>query len=210
MRGSYECGEEDNPAPEGTSKYEPYTDGYVRKALELGWRVGFTAGGDDHSGCWGTEALFTTGGKTYKQGLMSVRAEARTREAIWEALHARRVVATTGARMLLDYALGGHPMGSEVSVKECPALEAERTVAVDFHGTAAVDRIDIIRNNRVVHSVPGRGRMDVAFSWQDTSPVARVRLPPAKFCDHPFTFYYVRALQSDREVAWASPIWIDP
>jgi hypothetical protein len=41
-------------------------------------------------------------------------------------------------------------------------------------------------------------------------PIENVWLPPAQFCPHPFLFYYVRAIQTDGEVAWASPIWVDP
>jgi len=210
-RGSYECEDDDNPAPERPTKYEPYPAGTVRNALAMGWRVGFTAGGDDHSGAWGTEALFRDEqGRAYKQGLMSVQAEARTREAIWQALHDRRVVATTGTRILLDYTVAGRPMGSELSVKDSPALATERVIRVDCHGTAALDRIDIVRCNQVVRSEPGEGRTDVAFEWKDAEPLDKICLPPAKFCEHTFAFYYVRAVQTDGEVAWASPVWIDP
>ncbi|MBM4029926.1 MAG: DUF3604 domain-containing protein, partial [Planctomycetes bacterium] len=147
-RGSYECSEQDgNPSPERAGGPAPYTDGYVRRALSLGWRVGFTAGGDDHSGHWGTEFRFGPNGKGYKQGLMSVEAAEKTRQAIFEAMHNRRVVATTGARMLLTYTLNGHPMGSELSVKSTPGLAVRRTLSIAFHGTAVVSRIDIIRSN---------------------------------------------------------------
>jgi hypothetical protein len=178
--------------------------------LALGWRVGFTAGGDDHSGHWGTEFRFGTTGKGYKQGLMSVEAAEKTRRAIFEAMYNRRVVATTGARVLLTYTLNGHPMGFELSLTSLPGLAARRALSIAFHGTAAVSRIDIIRNNRVVHSAPGDGEMDMSLTWDDAEPMASVWLPPARFCPHPFAFYYVRVVQTDGEVAWASPIWIDP
>ena len=78
MRGSLECSEQEgNPAPAKGYNGPPIQDGYVCNALALGWRIGFTAGGDDHSGCWGSEAYFGR----YKQGLMSVEAQEKTREA---------------------------------------------------------------------------------------------------------------------------------
>lgn len=210
-RGGYECSEEDgNPVPERKVMGGPYVDGFVRRALALGWRIGFTAGGDDHSGHWGTEFLFGGSAGAYKQGLMSVEAEARTREAIWDALYERRVVATTGTRMLLHYELDGSPMGSELRVADQPGLAGKRALFVEFHGTGELDRIDIIRNNKEVHTVPGDGTKDLSFTWEDTDPIDEIRMPAAKFCDHPFTFYYVRAVQKDNEVAWASPVWIDP
>jgi hypothetical protein len=206
-RGSYECSREDgNPVPEAGGKVPPFPKGYVRNALALGWRVGFTAGGDDHSGHWGTEFRFGP----YKQGLLSVETSKRTRQAIFEALRSRRTVATTGSRMLLSYKLNGHPLGSELSLKDHPALISARNLAVDFHGTAPVAQVDVIRNNRVVHSCPGNGQVDLSIAWQDSEPIAKTWMPAAKFCSHPFTFYYVRVSQSDGEIAWASPIWIDP
>ena len=211
IRGSYECSEQDgNPVPEKAVNCLPYPNGYVQNALTLGWRVGFAAGGDDHQGHWGTEFRFHFGKTDYKQGLMSVEARERTREAIFEAMYNRRVVATTGARMLLAYHLNGKPMGSELSLKNISGLAALRKLSVEFHGTAVVDRIDIIRNNSVVYSAPGTGSKDLSVLWEDTEPIDDIWLPATKFCDHPFAFYYVRVVQQDGEVAWASPIWIDP
>ena len=140
---------------------------------------------------------------------MYVLAAERTREAIWDALWRRRVVATSGPRSLLKYTLGGHPMGSELSAAAHPELARERLLCVEFHGTAAAERIDVIRNNEVVHSASPEGT-DCEIEWRDAAPLAEALMPPAKFCDHPFCFYYVRVLQADGEMAWASPVWIDP
>jgi len=210
VRGSFECDAADgNPLPErGTQP--PVAAGYVQRALALGWRVGFTAGGDDHAGSWGTERRFSGDEHQYQQGLMSVQAGSRTRAALWRGLYARRVVATTGARRLLDFRLNGQPWGSELAAKRRRGLASGRRIEGRFHGTAPVERIDIIRNNEVVHTETGEGRLDVEFTWEDTQPIEQVWLPPARFCDHPFCFYYVRAVQTDGEVAWASPVWIDP
>ncbi|MCP4645498.1 MAG: DUF3604 domain-containing protein, partial [bacterium] len=211
VRGSYECAAEDgNPVPEDPTDPPAFPTGYVRDALALGWRVGFTAGGDDHRGHWGTEFRFGLSNRGYKQGLMYVEADERTRASIFQALYDRRVVATTGPRMLLSCRLNGHPIGSELSLAAHPVLAKTRALSIEFHGTAPLDRIDIIRNNEVVHSAPGEGGLDVSFSWDDTISIEDTWLPPAQHCDHSFTFYYVRAIQSDGEVAWASPVWIDP
>lgn len=86
-RGSYECETAENPLPERRGK-GPVPASFVRRALALGWRVGFTAGGDDHMGHSGTDRCHA--------GLMAVQAEACMREAIWDALWNRRVTATSG------------------------------------------------------------------------------------------------------------------
>lgn len=208
IRGSYECSEEDgNPAPERIANTEPFPGGYVRNALAMGWRVGFTAGGDDHEGQWGTEARIFF---SYKQGLMSVESIDLSRESIFDAMYNRRVVATSGARMLLTWNLNDKPMGSELSLRKHPELLSSRKLNIEFYGTDSVEKIDIIRNNTVAHSATFEGEMDVLMSWEDNDPLDGIWMPPAKYSPGPFAFYYVRVIQKDGEIAWASPIWIEP
>jgi len=210
IRGSYECPEEaGNPLPERGAQ-PPVAEGFVSRALAMGWRVGFTGGGDDHNGHAGTDfPAMQRGGVSYKAGLMSVMASELTREALWEAMWNRRVVATSGPRIILAYELNGSLMGSELTLTTEPNLRKRRLIQVKAHGTAPIERIDIIRNNETVHSV-SVGQLDCEACWEDTELIDEVWLPPAKFCDHPFCFYYVRVVQTDGEAAWASPIWIDP
>ncbi|MFW6189169.1 MAG: DUF3604 domain-containing protein [Planctomycetota bacterium] len=210
MRGSYECPEQEgNPLPERCGR-PPVREGFVRRALAMGWRVGFTAGGDDHIGHAGTEFLFEReGGVRYKAGLTGVLALELTRPALWRALRARRVIGTSGPRILLSYTLNGRPLGSELDAARDPELNRRRVIRVEAHATAPVDRIEIIRSNRVVHSAESPGA-DCRLEWVDETPLERAVLPPAKFCPHPFCFYYVRLVQADGEVAWASPAWVDP
>jgi len=207
LRGSYEAPpEEGNHLPEVESSWPPYAGGYVARALEKGWRVGFTAGGDDHMGQWGTEWRFQAGSRSYKQGLMSVEASELTREALFEALYRRRVVATTGARILLTYTLNGQPMGSELQVEE----GTERTLSIEVHGTASVKYVDVICNNELFKRFSGEGDRDLYLEAQDERPLKKFWLGPAKFCNSHFTFYYVRVIQADGETAWASPTWLEP
>jgi len=93
--------------------------------------------------------------------------------------------------------VGGRPLALE--------LARRRTVRVAFHGTAPLRRIDVIRNNKVVYKTK-----KAAFAWTDETPLSEAVMPAAKFCPHPFCFYYVRVVQTDGQAAWASPIWIDP
>jgi hypothetical protein len=210
IRGCYECSAEDgNPliARPDRKGGALVADGFVQRALALGWRAGFAAGGDDHRGTAGTDkpARVRSDGAIIYAGSMAVLAKSNTRESIWDALWRRRVVATSGPRILLDVTLNGHPIGSELKASKEPELTKRRTIKVTLHGMAPVARIDVIRNNEVVYTTKAS-----TFIWEDTTPLAEALLPAAKHCPHPFCFYYVRAVQTDQQAAWASPIWIDP
>jgi hypothetical protein len=214
QRGSMECPVENGNTRPIRERSPVHFEGYVRRALTLGWRVGFTAGGDDHWGSAGTDRpmrRINRGRFTkirYNPGLMSLRAKRLTRQAIWEEMWNRRIVATTGARMLLDFKLNKNPMGSELTLKESPELAKSRIISVEFHGTAPLKRIEIIRNNEVV-KIFESSQYDFKSTWEDTASLDEILLKPTRFCPNRFSFYYIRAIQEDGEVAWASPIWID-
>jgi len=182
-------------------------EGFVQRALALGWRVGFTGGGDDHIGHPGDEVQHGGEPWRYKAGLMAVQAGDRTREAIWDAMWRRRTYATTGPRILVGFELDGHPMGAELFLSEHPELANVRRIKARVHGTDAVTHVEVVRNNRDVYAYEG-GDSDVTFEWEDTEPLDAVHLPPATFWSAPFTFYYLRITQRDNEMAWTCPVWI--
>src|SRR6185503_6082961 len=96
---------------------------------------GLSAGSDDHTARPGMSHAprghFAMGG-----GLTAVLAPEKSREALWEAIKARRTYATTGARMLLDVKarMGGATasMGAVLPAAEGETLKLE----VAVHGTA--------------------------------------------------------------------------
>ncbi len=182
--------------------------GFVQRALELGWRVGFTGGGDDHYGHPGDNIRIGWPPFQYQAGLMAAWAGERNRASIWEALWQRRTYATTGARIIVRFTLDGHEMGSILTLNDAPRLEMKRRIRVEAHGAAAIEKIEIVRNNQDVHVQDG-GELDMAFVWEDREALSAINLPPARWSANPFTFYYVRVIQSDGEMAWASPIWIE-
>jgi len=98
-------------------------------------------------------------------------------------------------------------MGSEISISENPGLEKSREFYIEFHGTSPLKQIDIIRNGEIIYSFK-KEKYDLKVKWEDTEPAEKIFLPETEFSEAPFIYYYVRAIQKDGEVAWASPVWV--
>jgi len=125
----------------------------ARAALEAGLRFGFVGSSDDHAGFPGA----------YGEGLMAALATDFTREAIFEAIRARRTYALTGDRIELDFTVEGAPMGASVEVGK----KAE--VAFAVRGRDELDVVELIQDGRVVH----RAYAEEAAAL---SPTVQVRL----------------------------------
>jgi hypothetical protein len=198
----------DNPyplAPEVQGGVD-YTGKKVQDFLRMGFRLGIIAGSDCHAGHPGrTDWLRTR--TLYTGGLSAVWAEERTRESIWQALWNRRSYGTTGARIILCFRMGGLMMGQETVVDSESPLQEERRLSVKAYGTAAIETVTFIRNNREVHTVSRVGD-HAEIEWADKERLDSVNLPATADTTAPFTYYYVRVTQKDGETAWSSPIWL--
>ena len=118
-----------------------------------------------------------------------VYAEDATREGVFEAIRQRRTYAATD-NIVLDFQLGGAFMGGELAAGET-VPPARATIL----GTDVVREVALIRNNEVIYTMQP-GARDVAFEYTDREPVSGE------------SFYYVRAIQANDEIAWSSPIWV--
>ena len=119
----------------------------LEEALARGYHVGVIASSGEWRGRPGA-SLPGSGDRVAHGGLTCVYAQARTREAIWQALRARRCYATSGPRILLRVSADGHTMG-EVYRSTTPP-----TLAVQVAGTAEIERVEIHRGNETVHRWP--------------------------------------------------------
>lgn len=119
---------------------------FFMDALSRGCKVGLTAGTDGVMGrpgaCHPGRRLI----RNLRNGLTAVYARELTREAIWEALHARRTYATTGERIRLLFQVNDADMGSEIAITESP------TITFDIEGTKPLERIDLFRGVEVIES----------------------------------------------------------
>lgn len=110
------------------------TSNTVRAALNEGLEFGFVASTDSHSGFPGA----------YGEGLMAALCTDNSRQAIFEAIWARRTYALTGDRIEVDFTVDGNPMGS--SFESSDTLE----VAYDVAGRDEMDVVEIIQDGHVV------------------------------------------------------------
>ena len=182
--------------PRGVS--DRHADLSVRAALNRGCRMGMIASADGHDGHPGDAQspfrkhhhLFHSLGS----GFAAVLCEELTREAVFNALFARRCYATTGVPIVLSVTLNGHVMGSEL-----PPLPAGHRPAlqVTCTGTNSIDHIRVMKNGRVVATELYHGERCALFDWEDSA------YQPGEA-----SYYYVRVVQIDRESAWSSPIWV--
>ncbi len=133
---------------------------------------------DDHRGYPGA----------YGEGVVGAWAEDLTREALFDALHDRRTYAATGDRIVLEVALNGRPMGSELS------YVADRDIDVRVEAPDAIQMVELVRNGRVIDRhfpqdtappeirLPGRVRCRLQYGW---GPWAALNL--GRICDWDLT-----------------------
>ena len=119
----------------------------LHDALRQGYRVGVVANSDGHKGRPGASH---PGASTFGAygGLTCVLAESLSREAVFEAIRARRCYGTTAAqRIHVELTVNGLPMGAEGRVAGAVRI-AGRVV-----GTGPVERVDIFRGLELLRTV---------------------------------------------------------
>lgn len=165
--------------------------GGAQAGLARGYRFGFIAASDTHSGFPGRQYPDRYGFCfSYKAGLAAIRAPRLTAHDLIAALKARNCYGTTGARIILDFSVNGAPMGREIRAA------GPRQITGRVVGTDQITRLDIVRNNRDWRILAPNSD-DFAFNLTDEEDLATS------------TFYYLRATQADGEMAWSSPVWVD-
>ena len=128
-----------------------WTQNTLHHFLAQGYRLGVLASTDDHLGFPGA----------YREGLAAVLATELTREAVFDAIRNRRTYALTGDRIAVDFRLNGRLMGQEL------AYTRQRELTVAVTGWDQLDRVEILKNNRVLHRDFPMDRVPTARSWDE-------------------------------------------
>ncbi|MFN0076075.1 MAG: hypothetical protein ACKVY0_06350 [Prosthecobacter sp.] len=111
-----------------------------------------------------------------------------TREGIIEGLNARRTIAATD-KIFVEFSCNEKLLGTEIAVSGKPVLKLK----VD--GTAALKRITLVRNEQNHQQwEPNAKTFEQTFT--DEAPIAGENR------------YYLRVEQTDGNMAWSSPVWV--
>jgi len=119
----------------------------------------------------------------------SVWAPEFSRRAIFDALKQRHCFGAT-SNIVLEYTMGEHMMGDIFRSDTVLPLK------VRIRGTAPIERIEVCRNEKFVYSVQPNTQ-DAELTFMDTEPIRAKE-----------SYYYIRMIQTDGQVAWSSPIWV--
>ncbi|MCH7989152.1 MAG: DUF3604 domain-containing protein [Planctomycetes bacterium] len=137
-----------------------------RDALKRKYKLGFLGGSDSYTGRPGDDRPGYQLRRYSKAGLTGIYAKDISLESFFEAMKARRVFATTGARMILSFKGDGHCMGSEYSTAQPPTLAGSVT------GTGPLEAVELFRGLEKIHTVPldvKRSSNRVRILWSGSS-----------------------------------------
>ena len=168
-------------------------EGTVKECLAAGWRVGLVGGSDNHNARAAQNTYFPWDKQNRRDALMAVWAKELTREALWDTMRRRCVYATSGARILFDVRLNGAPMGSEIALDD---TLTPKELAIEVHGTAPLARVEVLRCNELLHQFE-----TADWDFHET-------LVDQEHSNNE-SFYQVKVLQQDGNMAWSTPIWVD-
>ncbi|MFB3828987.1 MAG: DUF3604 domain-containing protein [Bryobacteraceae bacterium] len=174
----YRTNYEYDGAPRGLAGEKAHSAGFYWSALERGYKLGVHSSSDHVS--------------THTSYTMIYTPEA-TRTAIVESMRKRRAYGATD-NILLDYRAvdergAVHFMGEAFDSRAAPKF------VVKAAGTAPIAKIEIVRDGKFVFQTNPADR-NAQFTWMDNEPRRGT------------SWYYVRVMQADGNLAWSSPVWV--
>ncbi len=169
----------DDKTDEVHGPYKPDGFSSLKARVAKDYRVGFQSSSDHIS--------------THVSFARVPLADEFSRKALIDAMKKRHTYAATD-NIVLEVRMGAALglMGDEVRTDK-PGLD------VVVAGTGPLDRVEVLRDGEVVHTVkPEKSTAEAKFHWDD----------PAPHKGDKASYYYVRVQQKDGATAWASPIWV--
>jgi hypothetical protein len=119
-------------------------------------------------------------------------AEDFTREGLLDAMRARHSYGATD-NIVLDYRMKAN--GKEYLQGDIVDVTGDFQLSIKVLGTQPIRQLDVIRSNEFLHTRAPLEK-DLSLSFRDARPKQGE------------SYYYVRVIQVDDQIAWSSPIWI--
>jgi hypothetical protein len=133
------------PAVEVTSTHGSF-EWILLESIGRGYQMGFVGGNDCHTGRPGDDRPGHQLRRYSKGGLTGVYAEELTLSGVLDAIKAKRIYATTGARIRASHTVDGHFIGEKYS------SEATAEIKVNVEGTGPLERIEVYRGLKLIHT----------------------------------------------------------
>ena len=115
-----------------------------------------------------------------------------SREGLLDAMRKRHSYGATD-NIILDYRLQSE--GREYLQGDILKSPANFKLSIKVIGTAPIRQIDVIKNNKFIHTQqPLEKEVSLTFVDQQVQPGT--------------SYYYIRVIQVDDQMAWSSPIWL--
>jgi hypothetical protein len=159
----------------------------VQDALEIGHKLGFTGGTDNHTG-WPGRVIFENNKSVILTGVWTKRVE---RRSLFKALWSRHTWAVCDTRAIVWFAINEAWMGSDIQLEG----GADITAHIQIHAEAPLQSMEIISEGRTV------------WSSSSSSPTVDIQVPLGQL-EHS-THYYLRAVQRDGGFMYASPVFVE-
>lgn len=190
--------DEEYPGMRGNSHMGPGTaGGTYSSALQSGLHLGAICSTDNWT---------NTPGR-WNHGLMACLAKELTRESIWEAFENRRVYGVTGDRIQINYTLNNTPMGSIIE------YTPKRNIHIEVSGSDALDRIEILKNERVLDTYCHQGKWNKPKKGDISKYKIRLEMGwGPRITDLPETKHTWNgsiSLSQGKLITW-EPSWINP
>lgn len=140
---------------------------FLTEAMERGYHVGIVAGSDDYKLRLGGAYPGIGDRRFVRGGLTAVYAPQLTRDAIFNAIRAKRCYGTTGARIILKTWAGCHYMGDEFTTSTPPKIGAI------VCGTAPIEKVELFRGLQKIYELPpsknARPSPRIQIQWEGAS-----------------------------------------
>ena len=175
----------------------------MQDARKMGLRLGVIGGSDGHN-LYGDKI----------QGLTGVYAKELTRPAIFDAIRKRRIYATTGDPIELEFQVNGHLMGAEIEAADGPVVEAK------VKGVRRLLAVEVVKYEQgapypfpTAYRAELDGSNEAKLWWKDDDfdQDALYYLRVTQEADPQVVARYADADPNPfpTEMAWSSPVWVE-